>query len=157
MKSAFTTSGNEFINQVHSKVAAPFSEKRVLLFTCFPAFGTGTFSIQYIEDETPFLITREWKPDANSAYPLGVHLYDLNSISIRERKMLVSESAREWIYGMKQMDWTVRKSEGIMLDGVHYSLTFEEKTIRWTYGDAVSPELESALEKLCQVAGFSLK
>lgn len=157
MKSAFTTSGNEFMNQVRSKVEVPFSEKCVLLFTCFPAFGTGTFSIQYIEDETPFLITRKWEPDANSAYPLGIHLYDLNNIFIEERKNPVSESECEWICGIKQMDWTVRKSDGIMLDGVLYSLTFEEKTIRWTYMDKVSPELETALDKLCRVAGFLLK
>ena len=156
MKPKFTTKGTELIRQVKAELFAPYSEKSSLLFTCFPALGLGNFSIQFIEENQPFLIVRQWRPE-NSSYSLGVHLYDLNNIYIGERRIALSEEDCSWIREIKNQDLSVQKSDGIMLDGVEYFLTLKGETVSWTLIDSVSTELGNALNNLCVLAGFSLK
>lgn len=153
MKPKFTTSGNAFIEQVRAGLIAPGSPECAWIFACFPAFGTGSFAIQFVEGDSPFLLVRKWNPSVHSAFPHGVHLYDLNQIAFEERKMVLSEVDFQWISRIREWDWTVKKSDGIMLDGVEYVFIYGEKTIRWEFIDSLSPGLEEVLDRLCRLAG----
>ncbi len=153
MKPKLTANGTELINQVQSELTARFSDQCVLLFAVRPALGIGHCSVQFIESETPFLITREWKPEREDNYPLGIH--DLNNIYIAERRIALSTEDCKFIHEIKNLDLTIEKSNGIMLDGANYLLELEEKTIGWTLIDGISAELENALKQLTDLAGIS--
>ena len=153
MKRKLTSKGTELIRQVQSELTAPFSDQCVLLFAVCPALGIGHCSVQFIESESPFLIAREWKPEREDNYPLGIH--DLNNIYIGERRIALSKEDAAFIREIKHLDLGIEKSSGIMLDGANYSLRIEEKTIRWTLIDTISAELENALKQLTDLANIS--
>ena len=152
MKPKLTTSTTHLINQVQLELTAPFSDRCTLLFAVKPAVGMGHFSIQLIEEESPFLIVREWRPDRQTSYPTGI--FDLNDVYIGERRLVLLHADYAFIQGIKDLDRGVKKSEGIVLDGADYSLIVGDETIRWTLADQLSPELDAALSKLCALAGF---
>lgn len=153
MKPQFTTSGSAFIEQVQAGLIAPGSPECAWIFASFPAFGTDSFAIQFLAGDSPVLLVRKWNPTTRSAFPLGVHLYDLNQITYNERTITLSEQDLPWIAKIVESDWTVKKSDGIMLDGVEYVFISGENNIRWKFIDSLSPGLEEVLDRLCRLAG----
>lgn len=148
MKPKLTTSGNEFMKSVESKLSTPFSEKCAVFFSIFPSLGTDHFSIQLIEEELPFLVARQWKWNQNTAYPLGVHIYDLNNIRIEEQKTVLSSEDYLIIAKIKEMEITVGELNGIMLDGERVQLIIGDREYTWNMSHQISPELQGLLDKL---------
>jgi hypothetical protein len=155
MKPALTTSGNEFMKRVASKLAIPHSDNCTLFFSVFPSLGTDHFSIQLIEEERPFLIARQWKWNQNTSYPLGVHIYDLNNIRIDERKIPVSSEDYTSISGIREMEIIVEELDGIMLDGNNVKLVIGQEEYCWHTDHQISTELQGLLNKLIDLAGIS--
>lgn len=155
MKPELTTSANELIKRVESKLSIPFSDDWSLYFSIFPSLGTDHFSIQLIEEVIPFLIARQWKWDQDTSYPLGIHIYDLNSIHIVERKIPLSSSDYSLISEIKTTDIRTKELNGIVLDGEYFHLMIEGKEYHWRMRYQISKELSDLLNKLIELAGFS--
>ena len=154
MKPKLTTSGTALIRQVQLELNQPYSEKCSLLFSVCPALGIGHCSVQFIEEQTPFLIVREWRPERQELYPTGI--YDLNTIYIAEKRIALSTTDSVFIRSIKNVDLKIEKSTNIMLDGASYTLVLDDQTIHWTLIDKLSPELQESLNKLIHVAGIGL-
>jgi hypothetical protein len=153
MKLELTTSGNELVKRVELKLSAPFSGKCTLFFAVFPSLGTDHFSIQLIESEIPFLVTRRWIVDFRNDYPLGV--YNLNDIQIEEKQVQLSFAEYEKICEIIPTAIIIEDLKGIILDGEYFHLILDEKEYHWRMMYQISEELCNLLNKLMDLAGFS--
>lgn len=154
MKPELTTSGNEFMKRVRQKLLVPFSGDSTALFAVFPELGTGHFSIQFVEEAVPFLLARQWNYYGGHVYPLGIHIYNLSAITIAEKRVSLTAEDVAAIRRIQLLDLEVEKSNSVMLDGVSYTLIVGKNTLQWKMIDRVSQELENALQKLSDLAGF---
>lgn len=153
MKTELTTNANELNKRVELKLSTLFSEKCTLFFSVFPSLGTNHFSIQYVKEEQPFLIVRQWKWNQKTAFPLGIHIYDLSNINIKEQKIPLSTGDYSFISDIQEMEIIIEELDGVMLDGDYFKLVISQQEYHWRMMHQVSKELQELLDKLVRLAG----
>jgi hypothetical protein len=80
-----TNKYSDFVKHVESELSKPFSSDTRVVFSVFPALGSGLFSVQLVEEANSCVLVRQWNQDLGDSYQLGI--YKLDNVKIEEEKL----------------------------------------------------------------------
>ena len=120
MKTRLTNKYLDFVREVETELTKPFSIDSEVIFLVFPSLGSGHFSIQLVETQTPFLIVRKWNQDLGESHQLGI--YNLDNVRVDEDRVEISAGDLLTLRNIKTVDKGVKELNGIILDGVDFKL-----------------------------------
>jgi hypothetical protein len=159
MKTRLTNKYLEFVEHIKGELSKPFSTESCVVFSVFPALGTGHFSIQLVDATGRFLLVRQWNQDLADSYQLGI--YNLDNVKLDERKLSISDKDLFIIRDLIHSDLDVKETQAIILDGVDFELrvTRENKTdiYQWRTEEQISDKTKNLIKKLVDVAGLQHK
>lgn len=159
MKTRLTNKYLEFVEHIQGELSKPFSADSCVVFSVFPALGTGHFSIQLVDATSPFLLVRQWNQNLADSYQLGI--YNLDNVKLDERKLSMSDKDLFIIRDLIQSDIDVKETQAIFLDGVDFELRVarENKTdiYHWRTEEQISDKIRTLIKRLVDVAGLQQK
>ena len=151
-----TNKYSDFVKHVESKLSNPFSSDTRVVFSVFPALGSGHFSVQIVEEENSFVLVRRWNQDLGDSYQLGI--YNLDNVKIEEEKLSISDEDLRTIIDLVETNIEVKDLKSILLDGVDFELKVRaEETFHvhhWRTDDQISTKTKELVRKLVDVAGL---
>ena len=156
MKTRLTNKYLDFVKHVEGELSKPFSAYTRVVFSVFPALGSGHFSIQLVEEANSFVLVRQWNQDLGDSYQLGI--YNLDNVKIDEKKLSISDKDLRTIIDLAKTDIVVKNLEAIILDGVDFELKIMavEKTEahHWRTEEQISTKTKELVKKLVDVASL---
>lgn len=159
MKTRLTNKYLELVEHIQRELLRPFSADSCVVFSVFPALGTGHFSIQLVDATSPFLLVRQWNQNLADSYQLGI--YNLDNVKFDERKLSMSDKDLSIIRELIDSDIDVKETQVIILDGVDFELKVasENRTdiYHWRSEEQISSKTKALIKKLVDVAGLQQK
>jgi len=152
MKPRLTNKYLDLVSEVERELMKPFSIDSEVIFLVFPSLGYGHFSIQLVETQSPFLITRRWNQDLGESHQLGI--YNLDNVRVDEDRVEISGGDLLTLGNIKTVDKGVKELNGIVLDGVDFKLIVRGQEIHWRTSEQISIELTGLLNKMVSMAGL---
>jgi hypothetical protein len=156
MKTRLTNKYLDFVEHVESELSKPFSFDTRVVFSVFPALGSGHFSVQIVQEANPFVLVRQWNQDLRYSYQLGI--YNLDNVKIEEEILGISDKDLRTIIDLAKADIEVKDLETIILDGVDFELKIKEvektEVYHWRTEEQISTKTNELVKKLVDVAGL---
>lgn len=148
-----TNNRDAYFKKIRDLLSKKHSEKTQLVFTVFPAFHEGSYSIQLINGERPYLLLKLPSIILDNIGDLGI--YSMNDIVMAEK--IIKLSAEEFSDLSKALSGNliVKERKTVVLDGVSFSLTLfgeEPKTLEWMLDERPNEEVSSIVNRLNQIA-----
>jgi hypothetical protein len=156
MKTRLTNRYLDFVKHVESELSKPCSTDTRVVFSVFPAFGSGHFSVQIVEEANSFVLVRRWNQDLGDSYQLGI--YNLGNVKIEEEKLSLSDKDLATIIDLVMGDIQIEDLKAIILDGVDYELKINSggktEVHCWRMEEQISGRTKELVRKLVDVAGL---
>ncbi len=152
MSGRITNNSYQYQLELKARFISPFNSDTRIIYSVFPAFYEGNYSLQLIDEDEPYILVRKWKQDISNSSHLGI--YKPDDISFEETQINISKEQRDKLLEIAERKLIANGLETVMLDGVTFDLIIygkENQKLTWQLPEQLNNQalkLTNQLEEL---------